>query len=323
VRLAVIDVGTNTIRLLVVERVRPTGYRTLFADQEITRLGQGLLPDRTLQPEPIRRSLALVRRFRDQARAQGATRVVAVGTSALRVARNAGAFAAGLGALGIECRVISGAEEARLALRGVRASLPDLPPRLLMMDIGGGSTEFLLAEGAEVRAAVSTDLGSVGLSEAYLRSDPPATEELDRLRWAARVRLARLRDAELPPLPPEGLLVGTAGTVTTLAAVDLGLRTYDAARVNGHRLSGPRVASLLRLLAALPVARRREVPGLEPGRADIIVGGAAICLEAMEALAFPELRAADGGLREGLVLHLLSVSADETPGNVDKSGTIC
>ncbi len=248
--------------------------------------------------------------------------MVAVGTSALREAANAEALLAPAGRLGIEFRVISGEEEAALTLLGVRAGLPDLPPHLLMLDIGGGSTEFLLADGGRVRAAVSTDLGSVRLTETCLALDPPTPEELGRLRAAVGARLQALR-GELPAIPPGGVLVGTAGTITTLAAIDLGLASYDPDRVNGYVLSVARSASLLEELAALPLARRRAVPGLEPARADIILAGAMVCRLAMECFGFRELRVSEGGLREGIVLDLLSGRPDERIGNLDKGGAIC
>jgi exopolyphosphatase/guanosine-5'-triphosphate,3'-diphosphate pyrophosphatase len=321
-RIAAIDVGTNTIRLLVVDPGQARGYRPVFATQEMTRLGQGLRADRQLQPEPVRRSLEAVRRFAGLARRHGAERVVAIGTSALRDARNAEALLAPAGRLGLEFRIISGEEEAALTLLGVRASLPQLPAHLLMLDIGGGSTEFLLAEGARIRAAVSTGLGSVRLTEAYLASDPPPPEELGRLRTAVDARLHALGPAELPACAPDSVLVGTAGTITTLAVIDLGLAHYDPDRVNGHLLSRARISSLLEELASLPLARRQAVPGLEPGRADIILAGAIVCLSAMEYFGFGELRVSEGGLREGILLDLLSGGPDERIGNLDKGGAI-
>lgn len=321
-RIAAIDVGTNTIRLLVADPDPARGYRPVFATQEITRLGQGLRADRQLQPEPVRRSLEAVRRFARLARSHGAERVVAIGTSALREARNAETLLAPAGRLGLEFRVISGEEEAALTLLGVRASLRQLPPHLLMLDIGGGSTEFLLAEGARIRATVTTGLGSVRLTEAYLASDPPTPEELGRLRTAVDARIHALGQGELPAFPPDGVLVGTGGTITTLAAIDLGLAQYDPDRVNGHLLSRARIASLLEELASLPLARRLAVPGLEPGRADIILAGAIVCLLAMECFGFGELRVSEGGLREGILLDLLSGRPDERIGNLDKGGAI-
>jgi exopolyphosphatase/guanosine-5'-triphosphate,3'-diphosphate pyrophosphatase len=311
-RVAVIDVGTNTVRLLVAESAGRSAYRPLLTDQEITRLGEGLLPDKMLQSAPIRRTLHVLRRFRETAEARGAATIRAVGTSALREAVNRAAFLArARDEAGLEIAVISGEEEARLALLGVRAGVPTLPHRLVMLDIGGGSTELLLADGPRILASASTGLGVVKLTERFLRADPPEPVELDSLRRVAASRFDCLLREELRGRAPEAALAGTAGTVTSLAAIDLGLVPYDPGRVNGHRLTRERVAELLRRLASLPLARRREVRGLEAGRADVIVAGTVVCLAAMDAMRAECLTVSDGGLREGILLDLLGRGASE------------
>jgi exopolyphosphatase/guanosine-5'-triphosphate,3'-diphosphate pyrophosphatase len=305
-RLAVIDVGTNTVRLLVAESGGGSTYRTLLTAQEITRLGQGLLPSRELQPEPIRRTVRVLRRYRELADAQGAATLLAVGTSALREAKNRTAFlAVARDEAGVEVAVIPGEDEARLGLLGVRAGLPNAPARLAMMDIGGGSTELVVAEGETILAAVSTRVGVVKLTESCLHTDPPLPTELETVRRKAVERLDRARTVELRGVPSGNTLVGTAGTVTSLAAVDLALVPYDPVRVSGHRITRVRIAQILHRLASLPLADRRRVPGLEPARADVIVAGGVICLAAMEVLGFPELTVSDGGLREGILLDLI------------------
>jgi len=304
--LAVIDVGTNTVRLLVAESDGRGGYLPLFASQEITRLGQGLLPDRELRPEPTQRTIHVLRQFREEAEARGAIRTLAVGTSALREATNRTAFLSrAREQAGLEISVISGEEEARLTLLGVRAGLSRAPARLVMMDIGGGSTELLLADGARILTMVSTGLGVVKLTERFLRTDPPTQVELAAMGEAAVLRLTRVRTETFRDISPQDVFVGTAGTVTTLAAIDLRLAPYDPDRVTGHELTRARVASLTRELALLPLADRRQVRGLEPARADVIVAGAVICLAAMDALGFSRLTVSDGGLREGILIDLI------------------
>jgi exopolyphosphatase/guanosine-5'-triphosphate,3'-diphosphate pyrophosphatase len=306
IRVAVIDVGTNTVRLLVAETGGRSGYRTVLTAQEMTRLGQGLLPARLLRPEPMQRTVSALRRFHALAEAEGASTIRAVGTSALREAANRAAFLAfARHDAGLEIAVISGEEEGRLALLGVRAGLAMLPDRLVMLDIGGGSTELLLAERLRILATVSTGLGAVTLTERFLKTDPPDPAELEAVRRAAARRFGRLLREEFRGLTTDAALVGTAGTVTSLAAIDLGLDPYDPGRVNGHRLTRERVAELLQRLAALPLAHRREVRGLEPARADVIVAGTAVCLAAMDALSAGCLTVSDGGLREGILLDLL------------------
>ncbi len=315
-RAAVVDVGTNTLRLLIADSDGAGGYRPVFAAQEITRLGQGLLPTRLLRPDAMQRSLVVLRRFQRFAADHGATVVTALGTSALREARNREVFLDGARReAGLDIRVISGEEEARLTLLGVRAALPEPPDHMLLMDIGGGSTEFLLARGATILEAESTGLGVVKLTEAYCRSDPPAPPELAAIRDAVSRRLARLERVGPAALDPGTRFVGTAGTVTTLSAIDLRLDPYDPARVNGHRLPLRRVASLTRELAGLPLSARRQVPGLEPGRADVIVAGALICQIVMETWNFADLTVSDGGLREGILLHFFRQLSSNGPAN--------
>jgi len=301
---AAIDVGTNTLRLLVAEAVTADEFAILHEEQEITRLGEGLLPTRLLQDAPRRRSLTVLRRFADTARSFKAVEVAAVCTSAVREARNGNEFLDETAReTGLALRVIDGREEARLTLLGVRHGLRLGLRRVLAIDIGGGSTEFVLARGEVIEGIVSTGLGVVKLTEQYLASDPPTIGELRGLKEVVGARIDRLR-GELPGL--EGAqLVGTAGTVTTLAAIDLALVTYDRQTVQGHCLRLVRVLELLDRLAALPLRERRGIPGLEPGRADIILAGTAILAISMERFGYHELQVSNDGLREGILLDLL------------------
>jgi len=301
---AAIDIGTNTLRLLVAETVGPDDYTVLHEEQQITRLGEGLRSTGVLQDAPRRRSLTVLRRFAELARSLKAGEIVAVATSAVREARNGQEFVAEVWReAGLALRVIDGEEEARLTLLGVRHGLRLGSRRVLAIDIGGGSTEFVLARGEVIEGIVSTGLGVVKLTEQYLVSDPPTVDERRRLEEFVGTRIDRLR-RELPGLEA-AQLVGTAGTVTTLAAVDLALVTYDRQKVRGHCLSLARVRELLDRLAALALRERRQVPGLEPGRADIILAGAAILAVSMERLGYDELRVSDEGLREGILIDLL------------------
>jgi len=301
---AAIDIGTNTLRLLVAETVGPDDYTVLHEEQQITRLGEGLRSTGVLQDAPRRRSLTVLRRFAELARSLKAGEIVAVATSAVREARNGQEFVAEVWReAGLALRVIDGEEEARLTLLGVRHGLRLGSRRVLAIDIGGGSTEFVLARGEVIEGIVSTGLGVVKLTEQYLVSDPPTVDERRRLEEFVGTRIDRLR-RELPGLEA-AQLVGTAGTVTTLAAVDLALATYDRQKVRGHCLSLARVRELLDRLAALALRERRGIPGLEPGRADIIIAGAAILAVSMERLGYHELRVSNDGLREGILIDLL------------------
>ncbi len=303
--LGAIDVGTNTVRLLVAEAEGPGRFRALFEDQAITRLGEGFRASRTLGREPMRRTIEVVARYADVARAHGAEAIAAVGTAAARDARNGAEFCGELerGAR-LPCEFLSGEREAALMLQGVLHALGVRHERLLVLDVGGGSTELVVAAGGRPERLVSAPLGVVALTERYLKSNPPRSWELVKLEGAIAEQMDDLRE-HVGDLRGQ-VCAGTAGTVTTLAAIDMGLREYDPRRVNGYRLYRRRLSELYRWLARMTVESRRRVPGLEPGRADVIVAGAAVVLQAMEALGFSELKVSDGGLREGVLLDLMA-----------------
>jgi exopolyphosphatase/guanosine-5'-triphosphate,3'-diphosphate pyrophosphatase len=305
VRLATIDLGSNTVRYLLVEVDGDGGWRTLDEHQRVTRLGQGLADWGRLGEAPMARTETAVVEYAERARRGGAAEVLVVATSAVREAANGRDFAAGLArAVGARVRVVSGEDEARLTVRGVLAGLPDLVAPLVAFDIGGGSTEFVLWRDGGVVAATSLRLGVVPLAERYPFPGPVDSSAYGRLEAEVRDRLA----AEVPP-PILGAkiatLVGTAGTVTTLAALDLGLAAYDAARVQGHRLTRQAVSRQLARLCALPVEGRANLPCLEPGRADLIVPGVAIALAAMDGFRADSLVVSDWSLREGIVAESL------------------
>lgn len=304
-RYAAIDVGTNTVRLLVADVHDPAAYATVFEEQVITRLGERLEQTGTLSPVAVERTLGVLRRFVETARELGAQEIVAVATSAAREAKNPDAFLdRARREIGLDVQVISGEEEAALTAIGASHALGPGYTDMLIVDIGGGSTEFIAFEKAKITTHVSLSIGVVKLTEAYLESDPPAPAELDAAAASIRKRID-----QLPPSlhhPPGAILVGTAGTPTTLAAIDLGLATYDGTRVTGHRLSRGRIYELLRYLCSLPLAERRQLVGLEPARADVIVAGTVLMGEIMTLFDFDELTVSDGGLREGLLLHRLA-----------------
>jgi exopolyphosphatase/guanosine-5'-triphosphate,3'-diphosphate pyrophosphatase len=266
-RVAAVDIGSNSTRLLIAEGERVHARRSV-----VTRLGEGVDANGRLGERAQERVLNVLAGFR--AAIFGAHRcehAAAVMTSAVRDAANGEAFAARVGeALGFEARLLSGDEEARLTYDGATGGREG---EFLVIDIGGGSTELVL--GAEFH--VSTQIGVVRHSERHLRSDPPGPEELDALAEDVRGVLeahvpVRVREREMTA-------IAVAGTPTQCAAIDLALEYYDPARVEGHVLTAPRLRELLDRLAALPLARRREVTGLDPARAPVIVAGIAILLE--------------------------------------------
>ncbi len=313
--LAGIDIGTNTLRLLIAD-LSADSYRELASDRTITRLGQDLDRSGCLSPEAQERSLSALEEYSRTILAFSPRAVLAVGTSALRNARNSDQFVRAIkDRTGIELRIISGEEEARLTLLGVRKALS--PPRSggpdplssgLVVDIGGGSTEIIATAKGSVVHMQSLDLGAVYLTERHIMNDPPGRPEVDHIRAAVRQGLDAW-EGDLTANAGEGpdsfaMLAGTAGTITTLAAMDLGLERYDPERINGHLLSRTGLDRMVRELSLLSREQRRRLAGLERGREDIILAGAVICQEIMERCGKKDLLVSDWGLREGIVLEL-------------------
>jgi exopolyphosphatase/guanosine-5'-triphosphate,3'-diphosphate pyrophosphatase len=307
VRLATIDLGTNTVRLLVADaEPGAASWRVVDHDQRVTRLGEGMRAGGRLAEAPSARTAATVAEYVARARAAGAARIDIVATSAVRDASNGVDFASDLErATGVRVRVISGEEEARLTLRGIQHGLGAAQGATLVFDIGGGSTEFILARDGALVTAVSLRLGVVPLAERY-----PFRERVDPARYEALAdEVTRQLARELPPAIADARvdrLVGSAGTVTTLAALDLGLTTYDPTRVQGHALTRVAIDAQRARLAALDVSGRAALPCLEPGRADLILPGVAIVMATMTRLGCDRLIVSDWGLREGILADVLA-----------------
>lgn len=296
-RFAAIDVGTNSVLLLVADR-SPDGRFTAVEERaEITRLGRGVDATRQLAPEAIEETLRVLEAYAKDARDLGAEAIVASATSATRDARNGQAFLDGARVrAGLTVEVISGDEEARLSFASAQADFGGSRP-LIVLDIGGGSTEFIVGDIAgRVSWRKSFDVGAVRLTERLLRGDPPGDDEVA----AVRALLAETF-AELPAPPVGARLVGVAGTVTTLCAVARRVDPYDAAKVHGAELTAAEVSQVVARLAALPVRLRRTVPGLQPKRADVIVAGGLVLEAAMQAARADHLVVSDRGLRWGLL----------------------
>ena len=307
-RLATIDLGSNTVRLLVAD-VEPgtRGWRVIEADQRVTRLGEGLAASGRLGAVAGERTAAAVAEYVTRARRAGAARVAIVATSAVREATNRREFVAALErATGERVSVVSGEEEAALTLDGVLGGLDGEPSpgaTTLVFDIGGGSTEYILARDQAAVASVSLRLGVVDLAERYPFPGPVDWPRYHVMHAEIAARLAAEVPGDMSTARP-GRLVGTAGTATTLAALDLGLRAYDPARVQGHVLPRAAVEGLLARLGALGVGERGALPCLEPGRADLILAGTAIVLATLDLTGAGALVVSDWGLREGILVRL-------------------
>ena len=305
--LAGIDIGTNTLRLLIAD-AGPATLRQLVSDRIITRLGQGIDRSGMLAPDAQERSISALARFAEQVRLHSVTALDAVGTSALRTAGNAQEFIRDVkDRTGLDIRVITGDEEARLTLLGVRSAFGEGSPAeqsgaCMVLDVGGGSTEVILARTDGESTERSLPMGAVYLTERFLLHDPPHQEEIATLRMSVREALRSLDEAG-GAVRPTGL-IGTAGTITTLAAMHLEMEEYDPVRINGSRLRRQDLDRLVTLLAGKSIGERRAIKGLEPGREDIILAGAIVVQEIMERTGAADLLVSDWGLREGIVLDL-------------------
>ena len=308
-RLAAIDLGTNTIRLLVVEVAEDRKWTPLAQAQTIARLGEGFRTSGRLGEAAMERAVATVAEFCSRARALGAERILIIGTSAVREAANRSALLDRVRRVtGQEVQVVPGEDEGRLTMLGVLHGLSALSGSIVVFDIGGGSTEFILARDRESVRARSLALGVVPLAERYMSPEPVDWSRYAGLEREVQAQLARELGDFLPERRPDHL-IGTAGTVTTLAALDQALPEYDPEKVHGYRLQRHRIEELLATLGALPVAARAALPCLEPGRADVIIPGIAICLAAMDAFGSRSLLVSDFGLREGILIDYLARSA--------------
>ncbi|MFN2389389.1 MAG: exopolyphosphatase [Actinomycetota bacterium] len=301
-RVAAIDVGTNSTRLLVGEESQD-GFRPIDRRMVITRLGEGVDRRRVLAPEALDRALRTIADYAATCGELGVERLRVTGTSAVRDAHNREQFFDAVRALtGHDPELLSGEAEARLTFLGVRSDLGGGEP-LLVADIGGGSTE-LIAGTDEPERIVSLDMGCVRELEKHLHSDPPSAAEIAALRADVTARFEAVKgDLEVGP---GTRLVGVAGTVSQLATLKSGLPVYDPDVVHHLVMSHGDVRVLARRLSSLTYEQRKRVTTLEPGRADVIVAGAQILLCVMEVFDAAEILASEKDILDGLVLQLLA-----------------
>lgn len=307
-RFAAIDIGTNTILLLIVELADNGTFRVLGDHAEITRLGAGVDSTSRIGAMGEERSLQALKQYLASCRRLAVDEIVAVGTSALRDARNSGDFKERLRReLGLELRVLSGEEEAAYAYLAVRKGLCLRGENQLVVDVGGGSTELIWGKGSEVYRMTSLDLGSVRHTERFLLSDPVRDGEMDQLACVIDRELEKLaavwRNEEAV-----FTMVGIAGTFTTLAAVEKGLLRYSHSEVHGSLLSRAEVQRQIELFKSKTIAQRKKIPGLEPMRADVILAGALIIDRVMGLFRVEEVTVSDQGIRYGLVYERLDDS---------------
>ena len=305
-RFAAIDIGTNTILLLIAELETDGSFQVLDDRAEITRLGAGVDRARQIGPEGERRSLEVLKSYLETCGSLGVDEIAAVGTSALRDARNTGVFKTRLKReLGLDLRVLSGEEEAAYSYQAVQKGLALGEKEVLVVDVGGGSTELIWGKGGALHRSISLDLGAVRLTERFLLSDPVREEECARLTTAI--------DRELQPLLVDWgvgggfhAIVGIAGTFTTLAAIAKGLRRYSHSEVHGSCLSRAEVARQVQLFKGKTIAERKEIPGLEAKRADVILAGALLIERVMALFRVDQVTVSDQGIRYGLLYERIA-----------------
>jgi exopolyphosphatase/guanosine-5'-triphosphate,3'-diphosphate pyrophosphatase len=305
-RCAFIDIGTNTILCLIAECGSGEDFGVLDDLAEITRLGQGVDQTRWIGSAGEERSSTVLRRYLERCARLGVEKIAAVGTSALRDAENSGAVReCWRRELGLNVRVISGAEEAAYSFLAARRGLSLAGRELLVIDIGGGSTELIRGSAAGVSDAVSIDVGSVRLTERFLRSNPVTQSECDAM--AADIDAAQApAGAAWARALPELTLVGIAGTFTTLAAVQKKLERYSHGEVHGSTLSVDEVRRQLEIYQSLTVEQRKTIPGLHPMRADVILAGAYLIEKIMTLVNAREIVVSDQGVRYGLLYEWLA-----------------
>ncbi|MEU0664505.1 Ppx/GppA phosphatase family protein [Streptomyces lavendulocolor] len=304
-RVAAVDCGTNSIRLLVADVDPSTGEVTdLDRRMTIVRLGQGV--DRTgrLAPEALERTFAACREYAAVIKEYGAEKLRFVATSASRDAENRDDFVRGvLDILGVEPEVVSGDQEAEFSFTGATKELAGGGAgEYLVVDIGGGSTEFVVGA-AHARAARSVDIGCVRLTERHVRSDPPSQAEVAAIR--ADIEAALDLAEETVPLREAQTLVGLAGSVTTVAAIALGLPEYDSEAIHRSRISYEQVADVTARLLAATHDERSRISVMHPGRVDVIVSGALVLLAVMDRVGAREVVVSEHDILDGIALSLV------------------
>ena len=311
-RVAVVDIGTNSTRLLVADVDEQGSVDELERRSTVTRLGQGVDATGALSPEAMRRVFDTLDEYRALIdRHEAGEHTIAVLTSAVRDASDGDEFTATVrDRYGLDARVIPGAEEARLSFLGATSERePDAGgAAIVVIDIGGGSTEFIVGRGREVEFFRSTQVGVVRFSERHLTTDPPDRAELEAL--AQDTREAFEREVSEDVRRDVGAAIAVAGTATSVAAIDLDLEPYDPERVRGHRVSRERLEAIRDRLAAMTNADRRKVRGLDPARAPTIVAGTVVLLEALRAFDLDEFEASEHDILRGAALDLWSRATD-------------
>ncbi len=294
---ATIDIGSNSVLVFVAEKDEKGNWKTLAEKAEITRLGEGLKATGRLSKEAMERTAKAVCDFAALARDLGAEKILAVGTMALRTASNSNEFIKLVKDMcDVDVEVIPGEEEARLSFLAVKSGLKTPADRVVVIDVGGGSTEFIFGKGDEIEKKFSLNIGAIRFTEDYLKHDPPEKGEINAMLSAIE---SELGDLEVD-FQPDALL-GIGGTITNLAAVKHKMEKYDPEIVDGTELTLQEVEDMLWKFSSMTVEERKKIPGLQPKRADVIIAGTGIVYTIMKKLGLPKLTVSVRGVRHGLM----------------------
>jgi exopolyphosphatase/guanosine-5'-triphosphate,3'-diphosphate pyrophosphatase len=303
--IASIDIGSNTVRLLILQVAKDGTVQQTDSLRRITRLGEGMDTQKRLSPKRMEDTLDTLCEFRDKCAVHGEIPIHAVATSAVREAENRDEFLQlAKQRTGIDIEVIPWEKEAELTLAGVFWKLPLQDKKILVFDIGGGSTEFILSQGKNIDSVCGTSLGVVRLTEKFISGHPVDPCEYAALVSHIQIELNRVRD-ELSAFSPE-VVIGTAGTVTTLAALDMNMFPYDPEKIHGTVLPMDRIRELQNQLKGMSLAERLKWRALEKGREDLIIAGTALVLQTLLAFDCEFLTISEYSLREGLILKAMS-----------------
>lgn len=301
-RFASIDIGTNTILLLIAE-VNQDELKPLFEMEKIVRLGEGLQRSGILSQEAMNRGYDTLFQYIEHCQRMGVQKIYAVGTSALRDARNSKEFTENIKErLNLSIDIISGEEEAGLSFLAVVKDIREVGKKIMVVDVGGGSTEFILGKGDHIDQWVSLPLGSVRFTEKFLTSDPVKEEDWNRMGKEIHQLLRDIPDPEGSPF-----MVAVGGTATTLASVELGLKEFSAEKIHHFILAKEALRNQLLLYRSKTINERKKIPGLFPNRADVILAGGTILYSAMEVSHCPSVMISCHGIRYGLLYKRLNL----------------
>jgi exopolyphosphatase / guanosine-5'-triphosphate,3'-diphosphate pyrophosphatase len=304
-KIASIDIGSNTVRLLILESVGNAEFNLLVSKRNITRLGEGMDTQGKLAINRMEATLQVLEAFRQICLENGDPPLFAVATSAVREASNGHEFVRrAKKETGINIKIITWEEEARLTLEGVFWKIPDNNRKVITLDIGGGSTEFILSQGKEISGFCSTSLGVVRLTEKFFSRHPIDEKEFLSLKNHLKNELQGVKK-KLSAFSPE-LLIGTAGTVTTLSALKNKIYPYDPEKIHASVFSRIDTESILEDLKSKSLSERLAMKPLEPGREDLVIAGTAIVLETMCAFDCETLTVSEYSLREGIILKAVN-----------------